>query len=63
MEQWIASLNGRLIDVVELAAFLDVPESWVYSRSAADDIPHVHVGRYVRFDISEVLAWLRENGN
>jgi len=62
MEQ---SRNGaavRLVTVQELAEFLQVPESWVYARTATNEIPHVRVGRYVRFKKGEVMAWLASNG-
>ncbi|MDZ4180414.1 MAG: helix-turn-helix domain-containing protein [Coriobacteriia bacterium] len=48
----------RLLDVRELAAILAVPESWVYQRTADGSIPHVRVGRYVRFDLARVMRWL-----
>lgn len=48
----------HLMTVPELAHTLAVPESWVYARTAAEDIPHVHVGRYVRFNINAVMKWL-----
>lgn len=48
----------RLLTVKELASTLSVPESWVYQRTADGSIPHVRVGRYVRFDLSRVMRWL-----
>lgn len=50
----------RLVTVPELAEHLQVPRSWVYGKVAAKQIPHVHVGRYVRFRLSEVQAWLEQ---
>ena len=52
----------RLIKVEELADVLSVPRSWVYQQTAAGTIPHVRVGRYVRFDLDSVMAWLAEIG-
>jgi len=51
-------IGGRLLTVPELAEILSVPESWVYSRTATGEIPHVCVGRYKRFRLGEVLRWL-----
>ena len=51
----------RLVNVKQLAGYLAVPESWVYGHTAAGDIPMVHVGRYVRFRLSEVLDWLHRD--
>ncbi|MBN1461060.1 MAG: excisionase family DNA-binding protein [Armatimonadetes bacterium] len=48
----------RLVTVRELAGYLAVPESWVYQRTADGSIPHVRVGRYVRFDLRAVERWL-----
>lgn len=53
--------NSTLLTVGELASRLRVPVSWVYSRSrqrGQDSIPCVRVGKYYRFYLSEVLAWL-----
>ncbi len=52
----------RLVTVAEIAEFLQVPESWVYARTATNEIPHVRVGRYVRFKKGEVLNWLAQGG-
>lgn len=48
----------RLLTVTELARLLSVPESWVYQRTADGSIPHVRVGRYVRFEHRRVMRWL-----
>ena len=52
----------RLITVAEIADFLQVPESWIYARTASHGIPHVRVGRYVRFSKGQVMAWLAAGG-
>ena len=43
----------EVIDSTELAKRLNVPESWIRSRSnprrTNDPIPHLRFGRYVRF--------------
>lgn len=48
----------RFMDVNELAAFLAVPCSWIYQHTSDGDIPYMKVGRYVRFWLPDVLAWL-----
>jgi hypothetical protein len=56
--------QAEVIDSTELAKRLNVPESWVRSRSnprrTNDPIPHLRLGRYVRFSWgSEALReWL-----
>ena len=51
--------------VAELAAYLRVPKTWIYDRTRIDGpdiIPHVKLGKYVRFDPdSEAFQrWLME---
>ncbi len=54
----------RLVDVQEMAAILGVPVSWLYQRTrlGTEAIPHVRVGKYVRFDPGEVIAFLKATG-
>ena len=50
-----------LMTVDELAKFLKVPKSWIYSRTrekGSDSIPRVPCGKYIRFRLNEVLEWL-----
>lgn len=48
----------RLVGVAELSSILGVKESWVYGKSKCGEIPTIHVGRYLRFDVREVLRYL-----
>jgi hypothetical protein len=54
----------EVIDSVELAKRLSVPETWIRSRSnrkrTADPIPHYRLGRYIRFSWGsvELNDWL-----
>jgi excisionase family DNA binding protein len=43
-----------------MASKLDVPVSWLYSRTRTKGIPHYKVGKYVRFDESEIWEWLKK---
>ena len=72
LESWLRSLireeiqnvqsqNGHkggdfLLTAEELAVSLKVPASWVYEQSRLDKIPTHRLGRYIRFDLHEVLA-------
>ena len=49
----------NLIGINEMAKKLDVPVSWLYSRTRTNDIPCVRVGKYVKFEESEVWEWLK----
>ena len=53
-------LTKRLLSIEELAELLGVPKSWLYRRTCLDEIPHLKLGRYVRFDLEAVQAWLEE---
>jgi excisionase family DNA binding protein len=46
-----------LLDATGAAALLNVPASWVLAEARADRIPHVRLGRYVRFDAAELQIW------
>ncbi len=51
--------NGHgkeLLTAEDLAERLKVPLSWVYEQSRQDNIPTHRLGRYIRFDLQEVLA-------
>ncbi len=50
--------RGCLVDARTLAAELGVPVSWIYTKAEAGHLPHLKLGRYVRFDRSEVEVWL-----
>ena len=54
---------GELITVQELAKRLNVPVSWIYRRTrlGQEAIPHVKMGKYVRFDWDEVLEFYKDN--
>ena len=58
------SLN--LLTPKELAHELKVRTSWVYGetrKTGAGAIPRIRVGKYLRFRLEEVLAWLEERQN
>jgi excisionase family DNA binding protein len=48
-----------LLDAKQAATLLNVPASWVLAEARADRIPHVRLGRYVRFDADELTEWWR----
>ena len=52
----------KLVGVYEMADILSLKSSWIYSRTRIKgdgQIPHIRCGKYVRFDIDEVLDWLQ----
>ena len=46
-----------LIDAKAAGELLNVPASWVLAEARNDRIPHVRLGRYVRFEARELEAW------
>ncbi|HXZ32580.1 MAG TPA: helix-turn-helix domain-containing protein [Terriglobales bacterium] len=54
--------SDELMTVAEIAGFLKVPVSWVYERTrrrGIDKLPHVRLGKYLRFDPAEIRGWLQ----
>jgi excisionase family DNA binding protein len=53
-----------LVTPRELAAILKVPVSWIYQRTrlGPEALPFIRVGRYVRFDPQQVIAFLEMKG-
>jgi excisionase family DNA binding protein len=54
------ALPDRLLTDAELAAYLGVPKSWVGDSARAGQLPHFKLGRYRRFVLADVLAWLEQ---
>lgn len=57
----IHTLANELMTVSETAALLKVPVSWVYERTrrrGSERLPHMKLGKYLRFSKSEVEEWL-----
>jgi excisionase family DNA binding protein len=53
--------TNKLLTVAEVAGMLSVPASWVYDRTRArglQRIPHLKLGKYLRFDASEIRNWV-----
>lgn len=47
-----------LLTADEVAELLRVTRGWVYAETRARRIPHVRLGRYVRYRRSAVEAWV-----
>jgi excisionase family DNA binding protein len=48
------------LTVQEAAELLRVPVSWLYERTRANSIPHVKLGKYLRFDRDGLTTWIDE---
>jgi excisionase family DNA binding protein len=54
-------LSGtRLLKPDEAADILGVPKSWVMAEARRNAIPHVRLGKYVRFDQADLENWWRQ---
>ena len=52
---------SQLLTVVQVATLLNVPRKWVYRRvglKPPDGIPHVKVGKYLRFRETDVRGYI-----
>jgi excisionase family DNA binding protein len=47
-----------LLTADDVAQMLRVKRSWVYAAARQDQIPHVRLGRYIRFREEAVERWL-----
>jgi excisionase family DNA binding protein len=55
----VDTVGGPLIDAKAAGELLGVPSTWVLEQARHDRIPHVRLGRYVRFDSEQLIAWSR----
>lgn len=52
------TVGDPLLTADEVAELLQMTKAWVYAQTRARRIPHVPLGRYVRYRRSAVLAWI-----
>jgi excisionase family DNA binding protein len=59
------SAPAKLLTIDEVAALLQVPKSWIYERTRHGTIPHLKLGKYLRFPTAELHEWMarHEKGN
>lgn len=50
-------MTGPLLTAKQAAELLNVPASWLYQEARANRIPHIRLGRYVRFEEDQLRAW------
>lgn len=53
-------MTEKLLTADDVAEFLAVPVSWVRESTRSGAIPHVELGRYRRYRLSDVERWLEE---
>jgi excisionase family DNA binding protein len=55
-----SGMTERLLTADQVAQLLQVKRSWVYAETRAGRIPHVPLGRYVRYRLDAIEVWIRE---
>jgi len=50
--------KDALLDVAQLADYLNVSQAWVYDRIRDNEIPHSKLGKYLRFRRREIDKWI-----
>lgn len=55
---------GRLLEADDIARYIGMTTDWIYREVRAGRMPHIRLGRYVRFRRESIDAWLvaRERG-
>ena len=48
----------KLVGVQALAKRYGPPESWWYQKAEAGEVPSFKLGKYRKFRVSEIEAWL-----
>ena len=54
---------NQLLSPADVAALLGVKKSTVYMWTHRNYIPHIKLGKLVRFDESKILAWLEKKSS
>ena len=52
------SLAEPLLDAAAAAKLLSVRPSWVYDAAREHRLPHLRIGRHIRFLRSDLEAWV-----
>lgn len=55
-----SEMEKRLLSVAEASQLLGMSESFLYKLAESKAIPHLRLGRAVRFDVSQIDTWLRK---
>ena len=56
----LSASKGQLLEASEVADLLGVKEGWVREHTRRGELPHVPLGRYVRYRRESIMAWIEE---
>jgi excisionase family DNA binding protein len=51
-------MTERLLTAGEVADLLNLPESWVREATRQGRLPHLRLGRYIRYHPTAITDWL-----
>jgi len=51
-------MTQQLLDAKSAGDLLGVPGSWLLAQARRDKVPHVRLGKYVRFDPADLEQWI-----
>jgi len=50
--------DDPLLTADEVAGLMRVTRAWVYAATRSNLLPHLRLGRYVRYRRSAIVAWM-----
>ena len=56
---------NKLLTPDELSEKLNISKKWIYEKTqryAQNPLPHYKIGKYLRFNLEEVLNWAKKDG-
>ncbi len=51
-------MTSHLLDAKAASELLGVPPTWLLAQARKDSIPHIRLGKYVRFDRGDLDTWI-----
>lgn len=51
----------KYLTVEDVSTLLQVPKSWIYEKTRLNLIPFKKIGKYLRFNKSEIENWVNRN--
>ena len=63
MDQSFRQLEDPILTIPEVARYLKMSESKIYSLVAREKIPHLKIGRNVRIRRKDLQAWIEKQSN
>ncbi|MGH2880260.1 MAG: helix-turn-helix domain-containing protein [Steroidobacteraceae bacterium] len=56
----LPSASEDLLTAEEVAAVLRMTPAWVYAQTRSRQIPHIRLGRYVRYRREALIQWVEQ---